>query len=42
MVDFLLQEGVCDLLLEFITQIGTRKRPYPNESDSPELKYSYR
>mmetsp|Transcript_10398 Transcript_10398/g.15810 ORF Transcript_10398/g.15810 Transcript_10398/m.15810 type:complete len:763 (-) Transcript_10398:228-2516(-) len=42
MVDFLLQDGVCDMLLEFITQIGDRRRPYPHESDSQELRHSYR
>jgi len=42
MVDFLLSEGTCELLLEFITQLGGRPRPYPHESDSLELKYSYR
>lgn len=42
MVDFLLHEGVSDMLLGFVTQIGDRKRPYPHENDSLELKYSYR
>jgi hypothetical protein len=42
MVDFLLQDGVAELLFEFITQIGPLRRPYPHESDSKELKYSYR
>jgi hypothetical protein len=42
MVDFLLIDGTCEALLGFITQIGNRRRPYPHESDSLELRYSYR
>mmetsp|Transcript_295 Transcript_295/g.661 ORF Transcript_295/g.661 Transcript_295/m.661 type:complete len:952 (-) Transcript_295:9-2864(-) len=42
MVDFLLQAGVCESLTNFITQVGTTRRPYPHESNSAELKYSYR
>jgi hypothetical protein len=42
MVDFLLIDGTCEVLLGFITQIGNRRRPYPHESDSLELRYSYR
>lgn len=42
MVDFLLQEGVMELLLEFITQLGGAPRPGPGDNDSPALKYSYR
>jgi hypothetical protein len=42
MVDFLLIDGTCEVLLGFITQIGERRRPYPHESDSLELRYSYR
>lgn len=42
MVDFLLIDGTCQILLGFITQIGNRRRPYPHESDSIELRYSYR
>ena len=42
MVDFLLQPGVCESLTDFITQVGTKPRPLPHESNSTELKFSYR
>lgn len=42
MVDFLLQAGVCESLTNFITQVGSSRRPYPHESNSTELKFSYR
>lgn len=42
MVDFLLQSGVCENLTSFITQVGTSRRPYPHESNSPVLKFSFR
>jgi hypothetical protein len=42
MIDFLLIDGTCEALLGFITQIGNIRRPYPHESDSLELRYSYR
>lgn len=42
MVDFLLQPGVCESLTDFITQVGESRRPHPHESNSTELKFSYR
>jgi hypothetical protein len=42
MVDFLLQPGVCESLTDFVTQVGESRRPYPHESNSTELKFSYR
>lgn len=42
MIDFLLQDGVCEALLEYITQIGPGPRPHPQDTESPALKYSYR
>lgn len=43
MVDFLLQDGVCELLLSFITNIGTGSpRPTPTSTHSPELKLAYK
>lgn len=43
MVDFLLQDGVCECLLSFITQVGTGvPRPGPNDPHSDALKLSYR
>lgn len=43
MVDFLLQDGVCDILLSLITQIGTKQpRPSPSDAKSEALKLSYR
>ena len=43
MVDFLLQDGVCDILLSLITQIGTQQpRPSPSDTKSEALKLSYR
>ena len=43
MVDFLLQEGVCNILLSFITQVGTNQaRPTPTNNKSDALKVSYR
>ena len=43
MVDFLLQDGVCDILLSIITQLGTgQPRPCPSAAKSDALKLSYR
>jgi hypothetical protein len=43
MVDFLLQDGVSDILLGFVTQIDTGEaRPSPNDSNLERLKLSYR
>ncbi len=42
MVDFLLQDGVCEFLLQAITQIGTKIRPSSSEGCGKELKVSYR
>lgn len=43
MVDFLLQEGVTEILLSFITQIGTANcRPGPSDSRTNEMKLAYR
>lgn len=43
MVDFLLQDGVCELLLSFITQIGTgQPRPLPSEGGLETLRLSYK
>lgn len=42
MVDFLLQPNVCESLTNFITQVGTSRRPHPHESNSPALKFSFR
>ena len=43
MVDFLLQEGVCEILLGFVTLVGTgQQRPTPNENQSESLKLSYK
>jgi hypothetical protein len=43
MIDFLLQEGVCEILLSFITQLGSdNPRPGPNDVKSDALRLSYR
>lgn len=42
MVDFLLSEGVCDLLLSFITQLDKGPRPSPQNYDNEGLKLSYK
>lgn len=43
MVDFLLQEGVSDVLLGFITQVGSgTPRPSPLDSKSDSLKIAYK
>lgn len=42
MVDFLLMEGVCDLLLSFITQLDKGPRPSPQNYDNEGLKLSYK
>jgi hypothetical protein len=43
MVDFLLQDGVCEALIGFVTQVGTQlSRPGPNDIPTDELKLSYR
>jgi hypothetical protein len=43
MVDFLLQEGVCEILLGFVTLVGTgQPRPTPADSQSETLKLSYK
>lgn len=43
MVDFLLQDGVIESLIQFITQCGTNtKRPSPNDPRTEELKLAYK
>lgn len=43
MVDFLLQDGVCEILLGFVTLIGHgAPRPTPADSQSDTLKLSYK
>ena len=43
MVDFLLQEGVCESLLGFITLVGTGQgRPTPADGQNETLKLSYK
>ena len=43
MVDFLLQDGVCDILLGFITQLKSEEgRPGPCDPRSEALKISYK
>lgn len=43
MVDFLLQEGVCESLMGFITMNGPDSvRPAPTDTASVALKKSYR
>jgi hypothetical protein len=43
MVDFLLQDGVSELLLSYITQIGSiQPRPTPTSTPTPELKLAYK
>ena len=43
MVDFLLQDGVCESLMGFITQsTSPTPRPAPSDTHSPELKKAYR
>jgi hypothetical protein len=43
MVDFLLQDGVCETLVQFITQVGSsRSRPTPSDPRSDELKFAYK
>lgn len=42
MVDFLLQDGVCELLLGFVTQIGFTARPRANDPPTEQLKLAYR
>jgi hypothetical protein len=43
MVDFLLQEGVCDTLLGFITQVGTNQpRPAQQDNQTDSLRQAYR
>jgi hypothetical protein len=42
MVDFLLQDGVCELLMGFITQTGTNSRPTHTDVQSDAMKFSYR
>jgi hypothetical protein len=43
MVDFLLQDGVCDVLLGFISQVGSpQARPGPDDARSDALKLAYK
>ena len=43
MVDFLLQEGVCNMLMGYITQVGTKQpRPTPTDNQSDALRLAYR
>ena len=43
MVDFLLQEGVCNSLMGYITQVGTNQpRPSPTDNQSDALRMAYR
>ena len=43
MVDFLLQDGVCELLMEFVTLCnGTESRPTHDDMERESLKLSYR
>jgi hypothetical protein len=44
MVDFLLQDGVCETLLSFITQNGPEsiERNIANEQNNVEMKLAYR
>ena len=43
MVDFLLQEGVIEILLGFITLVGTgHPRPTPVDAQSESLKLSFK
>ena len=43
MVDFLLQDNVCENLVEFITQNGhVGTRPGPNEQHGEAMKLAYR
>ena len=43
MVDFLLQAGVCETLISFITQVGsTSPRPGPQDVKTDAMKLSYK
>jgi hypothetical protein len=42
MVDFLLQEGVCECLLEFITKIGNGPRPTKDSGKNEHMRIAYR
>lgn len=43
MVDFLLQDGVCESLMDFITQVNSPfPRPAPSDAHTDELKKAYR
>lgn len=43
MVDFLLQDGVCETLVGFITQVGsTTQRPGPQDTKTDAMKLSYK
>jgi len=42
MVDFLMQDGVCESLLRFVTRRGCTPRPSVDDGQSEELKLSYR
>ena len=43
MVDFLLQDGVCESLLSFITQLGTQQpRPTHVDNKSEALKLAFK
>lgn len=43
MVDYLLQDSVCEMLVGFITQNGSgRQRPAPNDTLGEEMKLAYK
>lgn len=42
MVDFLLQEGVCETLLDFITRSGQLPRPTKDDSNTDGMRIAYR
>lgn len=43
MVDFLLQDGVCETLIAFVTQVGsTGPRPGPQDAKTDALKLSFK
>lgn len=43
MVDFLFQDGVCEVLLDFITRLGQGERPSPqSEDNNTTLKMSFK
>ena len=43
MVDFLLQDGVCETLISFVTQVGSSQpRPGPQDVKTDAMKLSYK